>query len=60
MLKRLSKRAETSGRSDDNISVIKKRFATYEAETMPVVRHFMESDRVLEASCEGTAEEIFR
>eukprot|EP01006_Ploeotia_vitrea_P001622 TRINITY_DN105243_c0_g1_i1.p1 TRINITY_DN105243_c0_g1~~TRINITY_DN105243_c0_g1_i1.p1 ORF type:complete len:196 (-),score=28.62 TRINITY_DN105243_c0_g1_i1:137-703(-) len=35
--KRLLARAETSGRSDDNIEVIKKRFKTYKEESAPVV-----------------------
>jgi len=33
MLQRLLKRGETSGRSDDNIESIKKRFKTYNDET---------------------------
>merc|ERR1712216_471167 len=35
--KRLLRRAESSGRSDDNISSIRKRFSTHIEETMPVV-----------------------
>jgi UMP-CMP kinase len=34
MLSRLLKRGETSGRSDDNIQSIKKRFNTYQLETL--------------------------
>jgi UMP-CMP kinase len=34
---RILSRAETSGRSDDNIKSAQKRFATFERETMPVV-----------------------
>ena len=37
---RILKRSETSGRSDDNIEAIKKRFVTYSNETMPVIDEF--------------------
>ena len=40
MEKRLLKRGETSGRSDDNAETIKKRFQTFEKETKPIVDHF--------------------
>jgi UMP-CMP kinase len=40
MLNRLLKRGETSGRSDDNIEVIKKRFATYENETKEIIKYY--------------------
>ena len=59
MLQRLTKRAETSGRSDDNIESIKKRFKTYNDETMPVIKHFGKDDRVVEASSEESIENIY-
>jgi UMP-CMP kinase len=37
MLERVMERGKTSGRSDDNIESLRKRFATFLAETMPVV-----------------------
>jgi UMP-CMP kinase family protein len=40
MEKRLIKRGETSGRADDNVETIRKRFATYNAETTPIVESF--------------------
>lgn len=40
MLSRLLKRGETSGRSDDNIESIKKRFVTYKAETREIVKYY--------------------
>jgi len=40
MEQRLLKRGETSGRTDDNIESIKKRFATYLESTMPVIEHY--------------------
>lgn len=37
---RLLERGKTSGRADDNIASIKKRFKTFEMETIPVVKVF--------------------
>lgn len=37
---RILKRAEISGRSDDNIATLKKRFNTFKNVTMPVVKYF--------------------
>lgn len=43
---RLLKRGESFGRSDDKADVIKKRFAMYVRETMPVVDHFRGEGKV--------------
>ena len=40
MLKRLLKRGETSGRVDDNLESIKKRFKTFEDTSFPVIEDF--------------------
>jgi len=45
MLNRLLKRGETSGRSDDNINSIKKRFATYESETKGIISHYSQLNK---------------
>ncbi len=37
LIKRLLSRAKTSGRSDDNIDIIRNRFKIYESETRPVM-----------------------
>ena len=39
MLRRLRKRAESSGRIDDNPDTFKKRLDTYQKESLPVVDH---------------------
>ncbi|CAL1703832.1 unnamed protein product [Somion occarium] len=46
MLKRLLKRAETSGREDDNEASIKKRFRVYKEETMPVIEYYSKQGKV--------------
>lgn len=40
MIDRILERAKTSGRNDDNIESLKKRFATFKNETMPIVDLF--------------------
>ncbi len=40
MSKRLLSRAATSGRADDNAATIAKRFAVFNAETVPVVKQY--------------------
>jgi len=40
MQERLLERGKTSGRSDDNIESIKKRFTTYLNETMPILQYY--------------------
>ena len=37
MIERILERAKTSGRSDDNIESLKKRFATFNSESVPIV-----------------------
>ena len=37
MEQRLLKRGETSGRADDNVETIKKRFSTFVEKTLPVI-----------------------
>jgi UMP-CMP kinase len=46
MLDRLLERGKTSGRDDDNIESIKKRFVTYKETTMPVIEHYEKIGRV--------------
>lgn len=40
MTSRILERSKSSGRADDNIDSIKKRFQTYKNETMPVIELF--------------------
>lgn len=42
---RLLKRGETSGRSDDNIDVIRKRFVTYKESSVPTIEYFMKQQK---------------
>jgi len=40
MIERIMKRAETSGRNDDNMDALKKRFGVFENETKPIIDHY--------------------
>lgn len=45
MINRIMERSKTSGRNDDNIESLRKRFATFKNETMPIVDLFAEQGK---------------
>merc|ERR1711879_157913 len=49
MIKRLLKRAETSGRADDNEETIKKRLVTFHQHSEPVIKHYASKCSVIPA-----------
>lgn len=59
MEKRLIKRGETSGRTDDNIESIKKRFKTFVETSMPVVEMFEKSDKVVRVECDQPVDDVY-
>ncbi|KAF8385583.1 hypothetical protein PRIPAC_74725 [Pristionchus pacificus] len=59
LVKRLLKRAETSGRADDNMDTIKKRLKTFNEATAPVVAHYEKKGKLARIKAEGTVDEIF-
>jgi len=56
---RLLKRGETSGRTDDNMESIKKRFQTYIAETMPIVELYEKKGLVFKIVADREPEEVW-
>lgn len=60
MLERLLNRGKTSGRADDNIESIKKRFRTFVETSMPVVTEFEEQNRVVRVNAIQTPEEVYK
>jgi UMP-CMP kinase len=60
MQKRLLKRGETSGRSDDNAESIKKRFKTFVETSMPVVDYFQKENRVIKIAATKTPDEVYK
>ena len=59
MEKRLLKRGETSGRSDDNIASIKKRFLTFQKESMPVIEYYSKQNKVVSLNADRDPKDIF-
>lgn len=61
LIKRLVKRGETSGRSDDsNEMVIRARLLEYRKKTASVADHYQKENKVVMIKGEGTIEEIFQ
>lgn len=52
MLQRLLERGKTSGRADDNIESIRKRFRTFVETSMPVVDYFDKQGKVVKVRCD--------
>lgn len=60
LVKRLLKRGQTSGRSDDkNEGIIRSRLAEYHRKTSIVLDHYRQDQRVVHIPGEGTIDEIF-
>jgi adenylate kinase len=60
LVKRLLKRGETSGRSDDtNESVIRARITEYHNKTAVVADYYKQFDKVVMVKGEGTVDDIF-
>jgi len=58
MLGRLLERGKTSGREDDNVESIKKRFATYKFDTMPVIEHYNKAGKLAEVDSSGSVDAV--
>jgi adenylate kinase len=60
LVRRLLKRGETSGRTDDtNEEVIRKRFAVYKNETEPVAEYYKQQGKLETIKGVGSVNEIF-
>lgn len=59
MLERLLNRGKTSGRADDNIESIKKRFRTFVETSMPVVDEFEAQKRVVKVNATQAPDEVY-
>ncbi|KAF2405549.1 uridylate kinase [Trichodelitschia bisporula] len=59
MEERLLDRGKTSGRSDDNIESIKKRFKTFVETSMPVVEMFEKQGRVVKLSATPPPDKVY-
>jgi adenylate kinase len=60
LVKRLVKRGETSGRSDDtNEEIIRNRYNVYKRETEPVAEHYAQQGKLVRIKGEGSVDDIF-
>lgn len=59
LMERLLNRAKTSGRDDDNVESIKKRFKVFEDTSMPVVDLFEKQGRVERVNAEHAPDEVY-
>ena len=60
MEERLLKRGKSSGRADDNIETIKKRFVVFIEETLPIVKEMEKKPQfVITVNAEKPTEEVF-
>ncbi|ORZ31286.1 adenylate kinase-domain-containing protein [Catenaria anguillulae PL171] len=59
MERRLLKRGETSGRVDDNIESIRKRFVTFRDTSFPVIDKYRSLGKVHEVSCLDTPDKVY-
>lgn len=57
---RLLERAKTSGRSDDSIDVIRKRFVTYREESMPIIKMYEKEGKVRKIIADRSIEEVYK
>lgn len=57
--KRLLSRGLTSGRSDDNIATAKKRFQTFYAATMPVIKHYEEKNMLIRVRGDASVDNVY-
>ncbi len=57
---RILLRAKTSGRSDDNSETIRKRFLTYHQETLPILKYYQKTNKIIDINGEKNIENIFQ
>ena len=60
LINRLLKRGRESGRSDDQLSVIKNRIAVYERDTYPVIDFYQKMRKYRSVNGVGNVDEIFQ
>lgn len=60
MLERLLERGKTSGRADDNIESITKRFRTFVETSYPVVEYFDKQGKVVRLRCDHSVDEVYK
>ena len=57
---RLLERGKTSGRNDDSIDVIRKRFATYREESMPIIEMYEKEGIVKKIIADRSIDDVYK
>lgn len=60
MTGRLLERAKTSGRNDDNLETIRKRFKTYRDESMPIVEMYEKKGMLKKIMADCSVEDVYQ
>jgi UMP-CMP kinase len=60
LIGRLLQRGKTSGRADDSLDVIKKRFQTAQQETLPILEHFQALGKVKTIVSDKPVEAVYQ
>eukprot|EP00560_Eucampia_antarctica_P006336 CAMPEP_0197823366 /NCGR_PEP_ID=MMETSP1437-20131217/706_1 /TAXON_ID=49252 ORGANISM="Eucampia antarctica, Strain CCMP1452" /NCGR_SAMPLE_ID=MMETSP1437 /ASSEMBLY_ACC=CAM_ASM_001096 /LENGTH=276 /DNA_ID=CAMNT_0043422499 /DNA_START=63 /DNA_END=893 /DNA_ORIENTATION=+ len=60
MTSRLLERGLTSGRNDDNLEVIRKRFQTFRKESMPIVDMYEKEGKVRKFKADRSVEDVYK
>ncbi|CAG8538253.1 3677_t:CDS:2 [Ambispora gerdemannii] len=60
MLERLLERGKTSGRADDNIETIQKRFISFKQQSYPVIEYYQKLGKVHSISCEDLPDIVYQ
>ena len=59
MTERILARAAHSGRNDDNIETLKKRFVSFNNEQLPIIMKFAKAGKVVKINALQTVEAVF-
>jgi len=60
MTSRLIQRGKTSGRNDDEVNVIRKRFLTYRNESMPIITMYEKEGLLKTISADKSVDDVFK
>jgi len=60
MIERILERGKTSGRNDDNIETLRKRFRNFEKDTVPIVRSFEEGGKLRKVKADREVDKVFQ
>jgi UMP-CMP kinase len=59
MIQRIMERSKTSGRNDDNIESLRKRFDTFKKETMPIVEMYESEGKAKRINALRSVDEVY-